>query len=465
MKKASSFKFDTRSSTRDLNNYMQKSSLKCEIPERNSRRFRRSLLSPFHAIQFASNKASQADEYIDKDESDRLGFNNPKMTPRTPTKDFNPNDSIAIDSPESPSNTTYTHNAHWRKDFEKKSSLNLYNKSGLVGLDNLGNTCYMNAVLQCLIHAPIFSEYFLQGRYKKDLQSKEALKGKIVESLGMLISSVYQQRPYSSLNPMDFKKQISICAPEFEGYDQHDSHEFLRIILDKLAEELDTSNMNGAKKCKETIEEMTFKGASPDEQMGHSWSYHLSQNQSLITNIFRGQFMSEIECLSCQHRRICFDRFYDLSLSIPKGNSSIIKLMHRRRNRSECGGEINSICDGSKDDSISKNYISYSLEDCLQNFIAKEILDGENKPFCLCCRKQEKSIKRLMISHFPTVLVIHLKRFSNNGRKVSKVISFPLKGLDMSLFSCKREFDRDPIYDLFAVNNHMGSPFYGHYTA
>lgn len=68
-----------------------------------------------------------------------------------------------------------------------------------------------------------------------------------------------------------------------------------------------------------------------------------------------------------------------------------------------------------------------------------------------------------MISHFSAVLVIPLQWFNNIGWNVSKAIGFPLKSLDFSLLACKSHFEHDPIYDLFAVNNHMGSPLYGHY--
>ena len=45
-------------------------------------------------------------------------------------------------------------------------------QSGLIGLNNLGNTCYMNSILQCLANTPPFAHYFVSRQYEKDLNDK-----------------------------------------------------------------------------------------------------------------------------------------------------------------------------------------------------------------------------------------------------------------------------------------------------
>ena len=83
------------------------------------------------------------------------------------------------------------------------------------------------------------------------------------------------------------------------------------------------------------------------------------------------------------------------------------------------------------------------------------------------------------IYKLPKILVIQLKRFSKDGgsnkyggisrmmgsTKNSDLIDYPVKGLDMGEYLLNKEDDKEYIYDLYAVSNHMGSLYGGHYTA
>lgn len=83
------------------------------------------------------------------------------------------------------------------------------------------------------------------------------------------------------------------------------------------------------------------------------------------------------------------------------------------------------------------------------------------------------------IYKLPKVLVIQLKRFSKGGgsgkyggisrmmgsSKNSDLVDFPITGLDMGQYLLDKDDDKEYIYDLYAVSNHMGSLYGGHYTA
>lgn len=86
---------------------------------------------------------------------------------------------------------------------------------------------------------------------------------------------------------------------------------------------------------------------------------------------------------------------------------------------------------------------------------------------CSKCKERRKCTKSFSIQKFPKVLVIHLKRFSPTERfrgKLSVIIDFPLNGLDLSPYAATTGHN-DCQYNLYAISNHSGTTYSGHYTA
>ncbi|CAB3986029.1 ubiquitin carboxyl-terminal hydrolase 19-like [Paramuricea clavata] len=127
------------------------------------------------------------------------------------------------------------------------------------------------------------------------------------------------------------------------------------------------------------------------------------------------------------------------------------------------------VCDihESVDEKHSSEDNSCSLEECLKLYWNPENINKECGWRCDHCKDVRAATRKLMICKHPENVVIHLKRFSytGNGRKISKHIQFPLRGLDMSPFT-HPEITRDrAIYDLHAVCSHYGYMNFGHYIA
>lgn len=109
-----------------------------------------------------------------------------------------------------------------------------------------------------------------------------------------------------------------------------------------------------------------------------------------------------------------------------------------------------------------------SLDDCLDEFEKEEILSEEDKWYCPKCKEFCRAAKKFDLWRTPDILIVHLKRFSSSGHrrdKIDHVVDFPIEGLDISSRVLEKEDGQQEVYDLIAVDDHMGGLGGGHYTA
>lgn len=112
----------------------------------------------------------------------------------------------------------------------------------LTGIKNHGNTCFMNAIIQCLAHTDLLAEYFVLGDYKKDMKRKAQNKkfgtrGEVTEKLAILLHHLWSSQ-YNSQISSDFKVVVGQHGLQYRGYAQHDAQEFFLWLLDKVHEDL-----------------------------------------------------------------------------------------------------------------------------------------------------------------------------------------------------------------------------------
>ncbi|GAA0183390.1 cysteine protease [Lithospermum erythrorhizon] len=182
---------------------------------------------------------------------------------------------------------------------------------GQAGLQNLGNTCFMNSALQCLIHTPQLVDYFLKD-FSDEINKDNLLgmNGELALGFGSLLRKLWLsgRRPVA---PREFKGKLGRFAPQFSGYNQHDSQELLAFLLDGLHEDL-----NRVKK-KPYIESKDFDDRPDSEVAEEFWRYHKARNDSVIVDTCQGQYKSTLVCPVCEKISITFDPFMYLSLPLP----------------------------------------------------------------------------------------------------------------------------------------------------
>ncbi|XP_065507942.1 ubiquitin carboxyl-terminal hydrolase 2 isoform X2 [Caloenas nicobarica] len=296
---------------------------------------------------------------------------------------------------------------------------------GLTGLRNLGNTCFMNSILQCLSNTKELRDYCLQNQYLRDLNNNSRMRTALMSEFAKLIQLLWTSSPNESVSPSEFKTQIQRYAPRFVGYNQQDAQEFLRFLLDGLHSEVNRVLVR-PRASTDTLDHLP-----DDEKSRQMWRRYQEREDSRISDLFVGQLKSSLTCSECGYCSTAFDPFWDLSLPIPK-----------------------------------KSYGEVTLMDCLRLFTKEDVLDGDEKPTCCRCKARTRCTKKFSIQKFPKILVLHLKRFSEARIRTSKLttfVNFQLKDLDLREFasqSCNHA-----IYNLYAVSNHSGTTMGGHYTA
>ncbi|KAM9732560.1 ubiquitin carboxyl-terminal hydrolase 2a isoform 2-T5 [Menidia menidia] len=304
-----------------------------------------------------------------------------------------------------------------------RESTNSKSAQGLVGLKNLGNTCFMNSILQCLSNTHSLRDYCLHNSHRRDLNNNSRTNTALMEEFAKLIQTMWTSSSSEAVSPSEFKTQIQRYAPRFMGYNQQDAQEFLRFLLDGLHNEVNRVTV----RPRGTMEDFDHL---PDEEKGKKmWSKYLEREDSKIVDLFVGQLKSSLTCSHCGFCSTVFDPFWDLSLPIAKGY-----------------GEV-------------------SLMDCVRLFTKEDVLDGDEKPTCYRCKTRRRCTKKFTIQKFPKILVLHLKRFSEARRtsKLSTFVNFPMKDLDLREFAS--ENSTNAVYSLYAVSNHSGTTMGGHYTA
>lgn len=154
------------------------------------------------------------------------------------------------------------------------------------------------------------------GAYKDELNPDNPLgmRGQVAEAFGQLIERMWHGSS-GSVAPREFKQAVSRFAPQFSGYGQQDSQELLAFLLDGTHEDLNRI----LKKPPTTAPDWKQGGGDSElvEMAKTCWQQYRSRNDSVIVDLFQGQYRSTVVCPDCDRVSITFDPFMYVTTNLP----------------------------------------------------------------------------------------------------------------------------------------------------
>lgn len=288
----------------------------------------------------------------------------------------------------------------FRKNSFKMLCMNQNSTRGLRGLVNLGNSCFMNCIIQTLMHIPMLRDYFLSDQHNCLCQDSQS-SNKLNHCLMCELAHIFQEFYGGEIVPYVPNRMLHLVwthAEHLAGHEQHDAHEFLISALNVLHKHSESSSMK----------------VNPHEC------------KCIIDRLFTGQLQSDLTCSRCGRVSTTVDPYWDISLELngcsakQKKQSSLISVLEELSDKSSFNSSefLNT-----RNNDVSAK----SLEECLRNFVKPENLDANSKIKCDNCGTYEESVKQLTLKKLPIVACFHLKRFEHTLSARRQKIRDPIK--------------------------------------
>lgn len=188
-------------------------------------------------------------------------------------------------------------------------------RNGLCGLVNIGNSCYLNAVIQCLSHSPSFRAVFLGGVAKRcvNKSSKLGRGGDVVNQVYNLLGIIWSGK-HRSVEPRLFKNKLDRWTNLFHGATQQDAHEMLSFLLDAIHEDTNRNHEDGS-------------------------------TGSVLQASFGGELQSQLQCQECKVQTKSATEPFRV-LSLPLSAETALKVVVSRLNGSVSTVIVPAACAG-----------------------------------------------------------------------------------------------------------------------
>ena len=312
----------------------------------------------------------------------------------------------------------------------KKNIIKLYKFPTLIGLNNSGSMCYMNAPLQCLSNISALTNYFLVNKEEFLLIPKYSNKKKICKAYSDVIYNLWDEsNSKSSFDPHYFKEIVGQENKNFEGNSAGDSKDLILFLYGIMHLELNEKNHNDIQE-----EDIISDGTIPSIELYKCRNHFYSQNKSIITDLFYFDKAQIQKCINCGELYYNFS-IYNI-LIFPLEKVRLFKLQKER---------------GFENVNIIDCFDCYTSEDKNNN--------PEKKLHCTKCNKDTDYTLYNIISSFPEILTIILNRGHHLKFDVEFQISYTLENLERYMIKLEDDNDKKIInirYRLIGIIIHIG---------
>ena len=175
----------------------------------------------------------------------------------------------------------------------------------MIGLQNIGQTCYMNSALQCFSHTETLANYLINPNKLSIINNNSIAMidpdlPQLSPILRKLILHLWSDKPKSAYAPNDFKRIVGEIEPLFKDFQANDAKDFVNFIIMKLHEELNLIDNSFSNSCNITLPNQPINPYNSNQVL-MCYFYDFQMNlKSIISNIFYGTIQSEFECQNCK---------------------------------------------------------------------------------------------------------------------------------------------------------------------
>ena len=323
---------------------------------------------------------------------------------------------------------------------KKENSLLKLNKEPiLVGLNNIGATCYMNATLQCLSNTTNLTEYFLK-KFNYEQNNKKRLMSN--EYYNVVNNLWDRNNNNKSFSPESFKEKLSQENPLFKGIQANDSKDLINFLLERFHLELNEP------KNVQNNNMMNNYVIAQNDQLNEDKMLKIFINEfeikynSIISNLFYGMFETKSQCQKCKNIKYNFQVYSFLEFPLEQVNKFCFNQGKRQNYNSNKNPDVD-------------------LYECFEYNSNLELMSGDNQMYCNICNSTQDALYGTQIYSAPIYLIINLNR--GRGAVYECNVNFPEKLNIINFITFK---NGNTVFELYAVICHLGpSSMSGHFVA
>lgn len=237
------------------------------------------------------------------------------------------------------------------------------------GFVNLGNTCYLNAALQCLLHTPPLTNYVLREIAEQDLYKKRVNACLLANEYISLTKAYWRQPDSRALDPCRLRDALCKLRKQFASQQPHDAHEALEALLAGLHDAL--------ARMPRMLNSPAQAGVD-----GEAWEADCRAcGYSIVTEVFQGQAECVVRCAEAGHRSVTHEHFRGLSLDV-QDDTAVEQAIHAQ---------------------LRAQPVEYALPD----------------------GRQARALQTRRFLYLPLILVLHLKRCDGAAHGNRATVEYP----------------------------------------